>query len=321
MGASINQISNKIELHYFFSDDSHTMDATIRNKCEHEYLEIIKQISEVLNIELSIESEAYLEGGLKEWLTVKIKKYPILSVIVSGVLINVISTPLITDNELVELQKQELRLSIEHLKQELQEDEKTVPTINIENLTLVLNNDIKIIKHKSNFYKNLSSYSKVTKIETAVLSETNEPIEKPNSIERSEFSKFILVSDDLPAIIDDGAVIEIISPVLKRGSYKWKGLYKGEIIDFYMKDAVFKESVIQDREPFVNGTFIECVLEISQKIDDFGEVKNSSYSVLTVIKKDDGEATILTKQGKKYKAEQKAKEQQLSFNFGETSNE
>ena len=90
MKASINQISNKIELHYFFSDDSHTMDATIRNKCEHEILEIIKHVGDILNIELDIETEAYLEGGLKEWWSITLKKHPLLLAVFIGVLINVI---------------------------------------------------------------------------------------------------------------------------------------------------------------------------------------------------------------------------------------
>lgn len=319
MTASINPLSNKIELHYFFSNDSNLMDAVIRNKCEHEFLEIVKQVGEILDVELSVETEAYLEGGLKEWWTITVRKNQFIIGLISGILINVISNHITSDKELPELQKQELRLSIEYLKKGLNENEETKPSISIENATVIINNDIKIQKHKSNFYKNLSSYHKVTKIETNILFENNEPVDVPKTINRIDFGKFILTSDDLPPITDDKAIIEIISPVLKRGNYKWKGLYNGEIIDFYMKDTIFKESVIFDKESFKNGTFIECVLEVSKKIDDFGEVKNSGYSVLTVIKKDDGVATVLTKQGEKFRADQKAKKQQLSINFNELS--
>jgi len=62
----LKDTSNKIELHYYFSDESHSMNALVRNKCEHNLLGILKEISTVLNARLKVESEAYTEGGLKE---------------------------------------------------------------------------------------------------------------------------------------------------------------------------------------------------------------------------------------------------------------
>ncbi|WP_321308643.1 hypothetical protein [Marinifilum fragile] len=306
----------KLELHYFFNDSTHTMDAVTRNKCEHEFLEIVKQLGHLLNLEISIDSEAYQEGGLRELWTILIKKNPQLVNLIVGVLIGVITSQLTTDRELTELQKKQLRLSIEKLEKEKEENNNPEnTTINIEQTLFIINSDIKIKKHKSNFYNTLSKYHKVTKIETTTLNKNNEPINDPIEIVRNDFPNFILTSDDLPSVTDESAIIEIISPVLKRGKYKWKGLYDSQTIDFYMKDKLFKESVIQNKEPFKNGTYIECVLEISRKVDEFGEVKNSNYSVLTVIKKDDGIATVLTKQGKRFKAEKLAILQQLSLDF------
>lgn len=224
---SIQTNASKIELHYFFSDESHTMDAVIRNKCEHEFLEIVKHVSTLFNVEFEIESEAYTEGGLREWWSLTIKKNPTLAAIIIGVLINVLSNYITTDRELNELQKLELRLSIEKLKQDLEESKEKTPTIHIENATFIINNDIKIQKHKSNFYKNLEGYRKVIKIETTALSEENEPIDEPVPVERSDFGKFILTSDEMPPVLDDLAVIEIVSPVLTNTNYKWKGIYKG----------------------------------------------------------------------------------------------
>lgn len=315
---SIYSNAKKIELHYCFNDESHTMDAVIRNKCEHEFLEIVKHVSTLFNVELELESEAYTEGGLREWWSLTIKKNPTLAAIIIGVLINVLSNYITTDQELNDLQKQELRLSIEKLKQDLEENKEEIPTIHIENATFIINNDIKVQKHKSNFYKNLEDYRKVIRIETTALTEKNKPINETIPVERADFGKFVLTSDELPSDFDNEAVIEIVSPVLTNTSYKWKGIYKGEPIDFSMKDKDFKESVISEKETFKNGTYIECVLEISRKVSDFGEVKNSSYSVLTVIKKDDGISQVITKQGKKYLDEQDAKKRQLSLNFNET---
>ena len=66
MSISFKEVANKIELHYFFSDESHSMNALVRNKCEHNLLGILKERSTVLNARLNVETEAYTEGGLKE---------------------------------------------------------------------------------------------------------------------------------------------------------------------------------------------------------------------------------------------------------------
>jgi len=58
------KIANKIELHYFFRDSSHRMNAFTRNYCEKEILLIFKEVSQILNIEIELEAEALKEGGL-----------------------------------------------------------------------------------------------------------------------------------------------------------------------------------------------------------------------------------------------------------------
>ena len=39
---------NTIELHYWFNDESHTMNAIVLNKCEYEFLGIAKEIAQTL---------------------------------------------------------------------------------------------------------------------------------------------------------------------------------------------------------------------------------------------------------------------------------
>ena len=163
---NIDKELKKIELHYIFSGKSHTMDAVVRNKCEYEFLEIVKQIGCLIDVDIDIESEAYLQGGLKEWWTILVKKNPQLVNIVIGVLIGVITSHLTTDKELTELHKQELRLSIEYLKHEIKDQKEEQAEINIENAIFIINNDIKVLKHKSNFYNALNNYPKVIRIET-----------------------------------------------------------------------------------------------------------------------------------------------------------
>lgn len=185
--------------------------------------------------------------------------------------------------------------------------------IDIDELSKIINDYLKIRKHKSNFYSYLMSYSKVSKISTKGLSENNEEIISEKTVERKDFYKFILQTDELSAEIDEQAVIEIISPVLKSGNYKWKGLYDSEPISFYMKDKDFKLSIIRDGVKFKNGSNIECVLEKSRKIDNTGEIIISGYSVTTVMKKTDDSESFSTPQGQRYKRIQNEKKRQYNM--------
>ena len=301
--------NKKIEIHYFFNNEQqHFMDAVVKNKCEHEILEIIKQIGVILDFEIDVESYAFKEGGLREWFSIKAKSktFTVLETIIITVLINVISNKLTTDNELVELQKK-------YYRQQIQKEPEKAP----EETARIISYDLKIRKHKSNYYTNLKAYNKVKKVETSVLSQKNLPI-KTSTINKHEFDNFILPSDNLPAFKDDEAIIEIVSPIIKpqKGkSYKWKGIYKGAIIDFYMKDSKFKNDISNNKISFKNGTYIDCVLEIRQKINEVGEKYNSSYSVLIVKAADDGKATIITEQGEKYKKQKKELNRQISINW------
>ena len=112
-------------------------------------------------------------------------------------------------------------------------------------------------------------------------------------------------------------MIEIISPVLKVGNYKWKGIYlsTGRIVNFAMKDDDFKSEVINQGTLFKNGTRIECKLEISRKMSEFGEVTVTGYSVLTVAKKMDGDASVEIAHTKPVKKKKEVELKQLDL-FG-----
>ena len=106
---------NKFELHYYFGDDSHQMDASVRHRCEGELLKVLNEISTILHVPLPIQTEAYAEGGLKEiYSFAKNNKFlaGALTAIVTGVLISVISEQVNSDKELLNLQKENLRLEM-----------------------------------------------------------------------------------------------------------------------------------------------------------------------------------------------------------------
>ena len=314
----------KFELHYFFGDDLHQMDAAIRHRCEGELLKILGELSHVLHTPLSIETLAYSEGGLKELYSfARNQKFlaGLAAGIISGVLINVISAEITKDRELINLQKEELRLEIEQKKQQLYEKKKQISenknadaVISIQNdLVFILNNDYRVIKAKSEFYKNLQSYQRVTKISGQQMDARNIPVSDAAVVERDQFHKFILTTDELPKEYDENAAIELISPVLKKGKYKWRGIYNGAPIDFYMKDNIFKNLVYSQQVAFKNGVSLQCVLEISKKMNEIGDIYVSSYSVLTVVTYDNEDGKVQTSQGKQYFQEKTELERQLSL--------
>ena len=223
----------KLELHYFFSDESHQMDAIVRHRCEGEILKIIEEISSVLNIRITPQTEAYVEGGLKEiWSFAKSNQY-ILGV-VTGVLINVLSNQINIDRELINLQKGKpaarnsgKELNIDKLKKEIEVGEPKACALMADHLVFILNNEYRVLRSRSDFYKNLLGYPRITKISGQQVNVNNQPVSEPKVVERAQFKDFVLSTDELPMEIDEAASIDVVSPVLKKGKYKWRGIYKG----------------------------------------------------------------------------------------------
>ncbi len=311
--------AEKIELHYYFDDDSHSMDAFIRNKCEAELLGLIKEIADELGItSLELESEAYAEGGLIDRIKVIAKKNPVISAIFIGVLINVISNHITTDRELNTLQKKALKLQIEQMQQEMGKTDSVTSTIHsTESTTTAIIENTAIRKRRSNFYENLIKCRKVLSLELNGVDANNTPVRPPVPVVRIDFDKFIVSSDKLEPIIDEDALIEIISPVLKdvQKNYKWVGLYRGERIIFSIKDSDFKKDVVDGKVPFKNGTCIDCVLTIARKLDDQGVEKVTGYSTDLIKNIHDEDVTKETPQGKKFRRMKKHMANSLEFDF------
>ena len=261
-------LKTKFELHYYLKDNSHAMNAFIRNKAEKDFLDAVKRIGELLDSEFKIETEAYQEGGLKELI--------VIGGIVLGFLspsINDIITHYATQDTQTEALDKKVKeatlknLELDSKKKELEIEEQINKKLD-DKLTK---------KYISNFYKRIDSYDKVEKI-------GYKSIEKDGVeyiVERKDFKSFIL-HDDITISEDDDAMIEIISPVLKEGKYNWRGRYKNEKIDFSMADSKFKQEVIEGKHKFSNGSLISCHLEIKVTFDEFGDEKSRNYRVLQV---------------------------------------
>lgn len=319
--------SNYLENHYFFNDNSHTMDASVFNKCEYEILLLIKEIANELDVKdlITLEVMPLQEGGLVRWL--KARSYSdimaTLSLIISSVPIILSQIP----KELDELQVEKTKLEIQLLKQQISEMDKNSKNnkeLDIEKEVCnfvdsfsekMIQNPI-IRKRVSNYYKALSDYDKIKEVSYSSYDKYKKPLNTPKTVHKNEFQSFIFEAREITDI-DENARIHIYAPSLVKGKHKWKGYYEkqGIVIDFSMLDKEFKESVEKGEIDFRNGSMIDGVLHTKIKFDEFDNEISRKYSILTVINKIDGDVFVETIQGKKYKQHKKFLENQVSFNF------
>lgn len=295
----------RIELHYHLKNQSHSMNAVVRNRCEAEALSIFLEIAKALNFDLVVESSAYSEGGLREFWDFLGRSNNQLTLLIALVAIIFSRVPM-SDSEMDALNKEIAKLTIEEKKLVIEKLKKESEDGRVSSETLsqgvtVLESSIKVAARRSNFYKSLVEYSKVTGVGISPISAD----EKEIYIDRSEFGKFVLATNKLPIEVVETAFIEIVAPVLKEGNYQWKGLYQGEPISFAMTDEEFKISVLSKQVSFQYGSAIECVLNIHRKFDAVGDVAITGYSVPTVLGIADGVTSMETPQGKRHRAKKK----------------
>ena len=173
---------NTLELHYWFADKTHTMNAIVQNKCEYEFLGILKEIAKTFDAEIIIETEAFGEGGM-------LRKFNIFSLksdnqsalkltIVSALALGIFVTPLTTsilkttehiidkifeDEELKTLEKNKLVSETEKDKAETEKIKAETENLKLdaESKRQKLSENTIIKKKKSNFYEELDKYPKV----------------------------------------------------------------------------------------------------------------------------------------------------------------
>ena len=139
-------------------------------------------------------------------------------------------------------------------------------------------------------------------------------IMKPSyQIDKNEFENFVLDSDELEPVVELNAVIEMVSPVLKKGKYKWTGIYNGEVIQFKMKSIEFKTLVQSGIIVFKNGFTFECELVINRKMTSEGEVRITSYEVLCVNRYYDNDNPVETPEGRRKRKKHEAEKLQLTL--------
>ena len=317
------RVSGGIELHYYLAGGAHSMDAVLRNRCEAELLAIFQEVALALGVPCEIEAQAITEGGLREvwkWIGENATQ---LNVVLPVVAILVALAPQLYESEeetlskeLTELSIEEKRLQIEKLKKELREAVPDSEGVVREKAVELLRRDPKIVVRRSNFYKYLLDRKSVEFIGFTPLNSNLLPAEPEKRIPHSEFGRFVLTSHSIKPITVEDAKIEIVSPVLREGNYRWKGIYDGQTIGFTMQDSAFQYLVLREEITFQHGTFLECVLNIQRKLDEVGEVEITGYVVTTVIRKYDDRQAIETPQGRAYKHIKKQRDSQSDL-FGD----
>ncbi len=267
----LENIKQNFQIHYYFDDNSHSMNAFVRNAMEKDFLNFINEVGNILDIKIKLESQAREEGGLKENIII----YLIGCTLgyFAPAVNNILTFYLTGQNRLqnADLKLKDLEFKLKELDLKLKEEELKNKKSQNEYIKKIEENH-KIYRLLSNFYKKVENYEKIKKIGYQFDS-LDELI-----VERNQFKSFIIEENKDTEIVED-ADIEIISPVLKEGKYKWKGIYNGEKIDFSMGDSGFKNAVIKQEHNFINGTTINCQLEISRTFDDYGEETKTLYRV------------------------------------------
>lgn len=293
-----------LQLHYYLSEHSHSMDAKIYNKVESELLKIIDEVARILDLEISIEIQALEEGGIKaiyKFLNKKKTKRQIVIIgaffagIVGTVMSDVISDKIKSDPEMEKLKKEKIELEIKKLKKDLsadkelefpenKEEEIKINKEFVDSLAVYISEINKVKISKSKFYEFLLKEGKVEKISTQELDSNFKPKSIEKFVPRKDFKLFVINQAEIDSDYKYNAELEIVSPVLKTSKLNWRALYNGEQITFSLKDDNFKNLIANKSLQFSNGTKIICELETKQKMDDDGKISPSGRMVYNVTK-------------------------------------
>lgn len=128
----------------------------------------------------------------------------------------------------------------------------------------------KLARFASCYYKNVQKDNAITKIETTLTDNSTQKQLVNNIIERKDFDSHIISNNEKVTDKILSTTIIVISPVLVNiKSVKWKGKYNGENITFTIKDDNFITQVMNREVKFDAGTTLTCDLIIDQKITTF----------------------------------------------------
>lgn len=320
--------NNEIVFHYHLTDELHQIDAKIHNDAEKEILGLIYDVFEVLKIDADISLVLETEGGWRDIFKVCIKGITTVGAL-SGLIYPIIVSAITSNPELENEQIENLRAQTELIKiqtkqikeKEIKDKSKQIKEAivinNIYNNCADLNlsdNIAKREKRQSNLYNNINKDASISafSIETS----SNNTFTEISKVERSNFQSFIKETHD-ERTIDEDATIELVAPIINgNAKLKWKGVYNGILIDFYMKDKEFRNKIFQNEVHFENHTTMSAVLEIKKKLSNTETEESITYSVITVFGTEISNGYLEMPSGARARKHSKtgtSNEEQLSF--------
>lgn len=322
--------SGHLLVHFFLDGKSHEMDALVLHACEGELLGLVKEIGKQLDVGLGIQTKAYGEGGLEIYLTF-IGRHAIALGLVGATLTALCSSAIwwnyqsklldlqIAQNEFNlqrdkkltqqqieqnDLKLKKARIELKRLEQDTSADAQKSPATasnrslpiesspQVEDILPGLLNNRRLIKLRSQFYENLLTYEKVTAVGFAPAHDTK--LEDQRIVHRSDFGSYVVRLSEIEPDLIRNVEIEIVAPVLKRGMFKWRGVFEKHGINFDLLDEVFLTKVISKKVKFQNGTTLLCDLKVFLRENEAGEVEPHAYAVQHVHKHYNKAATRAT---------------------------
>ncbi len=203
-----------IELHYWFVDESHTMDAFIENRCEIEFLKLVDAIAKGLGTDILIETGALGEGGLRKWFriskTAKNRSPIISAAVISAIATTLIVTPLgsgitkVVEHAVERMFEDKEEKAIELEGKRLDNEKKKAEIENIKSDTHLKQQQLHkaptVAKRRSNFYEGLAKYPKLSKVSFQVKNEYNVNIIE-YTVHKNDFQNFVLKTDEIEPLI------------------------------------------------------------------------------------------------------------------------
>lgn len=290
--------SGEFKVHYHLSGGAHRMDALVRNRAEGELLALLKELGAVLGLSVQVETHAYGEGGLVEYLNLIFQNKEQIA-FVMALLTPLLGAPIYLDKIKQSKQQTALNeLNLKKLKLEIQEKEdaaaeregkktkeakndvlplEAMPTA--DEIAQALLTRKKIARRRSNYYETLLTDSKIDAV-GFVPSHRKDASER--MVKRGEFANFVIARTDLEPLVYERIPLEVVSPVLRSGSIKWRGIFEKKVVSFELQDHAFRSDVVSQNVQFQNGTTLICDFEVYQREDDTGEIEVAGYAVTRV---------------------------------------
>lgn len=264
------QISKQFSFRYIFEDvNQHEINAKTLLTAEVALLDYINRFSKKTGIQVELIYKTREPGSVQDYFNLVISNpiFQATTVFITKDIATALIKKFISANPKNKLSDEEsTKLNIgnyTNLKAKFEKGELTEEEVNG-----FLENDSKLKKYKSVFWKSLKDDSQVKEAE----------IRRDNNIiqlvQRPEFDSRIIDEKQENEIIHNVKVF-ITSPVLiKESNEMWSGEYENQLIKFHVKDKAFKDKVFNGEISFKGATvFINCELKKIKQFEDNAEAK------------------------------------------------